>query len=74
MVNRGAQKERIAELEYSAGGVSSVLFEKHDFRLNRGNNARILGRVDFALSYSNGMSEEVTRFFLYFKKVDFLND
>ena len=71
MVNRGAQKERIAELEYSAGGVSSVLFEKHDFRLNRGNNARILGRVDFALSYSNGMSEEVTRFFYILKRLIF---
>ena len=50
VVNKGAQKERIAELEYSAGGVSSVLFEKHDFRLNRGTMLEFLARrLDFAV-------------------------
>ena len=45
-----AKKEEIAELENSAGGVSSVLFEKHDFRLNRGTMLEILARrLDFAV-------------------------
>ena len=44
------KKEEIAELENSAGGVSSVLFEKHDFRLNRGTMLEILARrLDFAV-------------------------